>query len=54
MTASTPRTFGMRYCERHQGLRPEEGGCSIGPGKWICGQCWLAHPLLTGKNKRPR
>ncbi len=44
----------LRFCAQHKELRPQEGGCSVGPDRWICNLCWLSHPLLTGKNKKPR
>lgn len=29
-----------KICSQHGRESPPEGGIDLGPGKWLCGQCW--------------
>jgi hypothetical protein len=35
-----------RTCDKCSKIRPPEGGCQMGPVRWICGACWKSLQLL--------
>lgn len=39
----------FKYCTKCYSNRPPEGGVEMGPGKWLCANCWTIRATRTRK-----